>query len=218
MLLAVDTATRVAGIALYDQDGLRLEQMWLTGDNHTVELVPNVVRACEQQHLAPTDLRVIAVSIGPGSFTGLRVGLSVAKGLALALDIPLLGVPALDATAYAHARDPLPVCAVLPAGRARWCVAFYRTMDGDWQRYGDYALMSASEIVASLRCPTLVCGEMQGDLQQVLSTAAHGNAIVASPALAARRAGYLAELAWRRFARGERDDLSTLAPIYLQHS
>lgn len=217
LLLAIDTATRVTGIALYDQSGLHMEQMWVTADNHTVELMPYIVRACEQQGLVPSDLRAVAVSLGPGSFTGLRVGLSVAKGLALALRIPVLGVPTLDATAYAHCREVLPVCAVLPAGRERWCTAWYESRaDCGWQRSSDYALMSVDDLIASLREPTLVCGELDAQLVEVLRTRAAEQAVIASPALSLRRTGYLAELAWQRFSCGQCDDLSSLAPIYLQ--
>lgn len=219
MLLAIDTATRVTGLALYDQAGLHREEMWLTGDNHTVELMPYIVRACEQQGVVPADLRAVAISLGPGSFTGLRVGLSVAKGLALALEIPVLGVPTLDAIAYAHSREVLPVCAVVPAGRGRWCTALYR-MQGDcgWQRTSDYALVSADDLLASLREPTFICGELDAHLVEVLRAGAAERAVIASPALSMRRAGYLAELAWQRFSAGERDDLPSLAPIYLQHA
>lgn len=216
MLLAIDTATRIAGLALYDRDGLYVERMWRTSGNHTVELMPYIVRACEQQGLDPAALEAVGVSLGPGSFTGLRVGLSVAKGLALTLGIPLLGVPTLDATAYAHSREVLPICAVLPAGRGRWCTALYQTIADDWQRRSDYALMKTDDLIASLTEPTLLCGEIDMHLTEALREAAPENAIIASPAFAARRAGYLAELAWRRFVSGERDDLTTLAPIYLQ--
>ena len=219
MLLAIDTASRVTGIALYDQAGLHMEQMWLTGDNHTVELMPYIVRACEQQGLAPSALLAVAVSLGPGSFTGLRVGLSVAKGLALALEIPVLGIPTLDSTAYAHSREVLPVCAVLPAGRGRWCIASYQASAASgWQRTSDYALVSTEDLLASLKEPTLICGELDLQLTEMLCTVAAGRAILASPALRMRRAGYLAELAWQRFSSGERDDLSSLTPIYLQRA
>ncbi|MBC7231741.1 MAG: tRNA (adenosine(37)-N6)-threonylcarbamoyltransferase complex dimerization subunit type 1 TsaB [Chloroflexi bacterium] len=218
MLLAIDTATRIAGIALYDQDGLHAEYMWQTSDNHTVELMPYIVRACEQQTLAPSALTAVAVSLGPGSFTGLRVGMSVAKGLALALNIPLLGIPTLDATAYAHSHQPLPVCAVLPAGRGRWCTAFYQVVAGTWRRRSEYALATLDALSDLLKEPTLVCGEMDQRLIQALREAVPGHAIIASPAFAIRRAGYLAELAWQRFAAGERDNLSSLSPIYLQHA
>jgi len=218
LLLAIDTATRIAGIALYDQDGLRIEQMWRTGNNHTVELMPRIVRACEQQGLAPSALGAVAVSLGPGSFTGLRVGLSVAKGLALALNIPLLGVPTLDASAYAHSRELLPVCAVLQAGRGRLCVAFYQRIGGDWQRRSDYVLMSPDSLAASLKEPTFICGEIDLHLAEALRTAAPEQAIVARPASALRRVGYLAELAWQRFVAGEYDAPASLTPIYLQRA
>lgn len=218
MLLAIDTATRTAGLALYDQDGLHLEQMWRTCDNHTVELMPHVVRACDQQGLPPEALRVIAVSLGPGSFTGLRVGLSIAKGLALALGIPLIGVPTLDATAYAHSRETLPVCAVLQAGRQRLCVGFYRAVAGTWKRQSGYTLMSPHDLAVSLTEPTLLCGEIDGHLVKALRMSGPNQVIVADPAFSMRRAGYLAELAWKRFTSDECDDPISLTPIYMQHS
>jgi tRNA threonylcarbamoyladenosine biosynthesis protein TsaB len=219
LLLAIDTASHVTGLALYDLAGLHMEQMWLTGDNHTVELMPYIVRACEQQGLAPSALQAVAVSLGPGSFTGLRVGLSVAKGLALALEIPILGIPTLDATAYAHCREILPVCAALPAGRGRWCVASYRSSAAaGWQRTSDYALLSTADLVASVKEPTFICGELDLELRELLQTETAERAVLANPALSMRRAGCLAELAWQRFSAGERDDLPSLTPIYLQQA
>jgi tRNA threonylcarbamoyladenosine biosynthesis protein TsaB len=216
LLLAIDTATRTAGLALYDQSGLHVEQMWRTGDNHTVELMPYVVRACEQAGVQPSGLQAVAVSLGPGSFTGMRVGLSFAKGLVLALGVPLLGVPTQDAIAYAFAREVLPVCAVLPAGRGRWVAAVYQRVAGQWQRRQDPALFGEDALIASIREPTLVCGEFDQRLAAALRERAPDLALVASPALAVRRAGYLAELAWLRFAAGESDDPVSLSPIYLQ--
>ncbi len=216
MLLAIDTATHMAGIALYDQNGLHVEQTWRSSANHTVELMPSIVHACKQQGLAPSALTAVGASLGPGSFTGLRVGLSVAKGLALALNIPVLGVPTLDATAYAHSHETLPVCAILPAGRGRWCVAFYQSIAGDWQRRSEPALMNTDDLVAALQEPALVCGELDVQLVRELHRATPREVVIASPASAARRTGYLAELAWQRFVAGERDDLASLSPIYLR--
>ncbi len=216
MLLAIDTATRFAGLALYGQNGLLVEQMWRTRDNHTVELMPYIVHACEQQQLVPRALQAIGVSLGPGSFTGVRVGLSVGKGLATALNIPLLGVPTLDAAAYAHSRETLPVRSVLPAGRGRWCTALYQTLAGNWQRLSDYSLVDCDALVASLTERTLICGEVDTNLAEALRESNPDNAIVPGPALSARRPGFVAELAWQRFVSGERDDLTSLAPIYLQ--
>jgi tRNA threonylcarbamoyladenosine biosynthesis protein TsaB len=193
-----------------------MEQMWRTLDNHTVELMPYIVRACAQQGMQPSVLTALGVAIGPGSFTGLRVGLSIAKGLALAIDLPILAVPTLDASAYPHRREPLPVRAVLPAGRGRWCSALYQSIDGQWQRCSEYALMNADALLSSLREPTLICGEIDVALTKLLREAAPAHAVIASPALAQRRAGFLAEMAWQRLVNGEQDDPTSLHPIYLQ--
>ena len=82
MLIAIDTATRYAGIALLDtsKDRILGEETWYSVNNHTVQLMPRLSRLLEQQGVHPTELKAIAVSLGPGSFTGLRIGLGVAKG------------------------------------------------------------------------------------------------------------------------------------------
>ncbi|MEW5720118.1 MAG: tRNA (adenosine(37)-N6)-threonylcarbamoyltransferase complex dimerization subunit type 1 TsaB, partial [Chloroflexota bacterium] len=130
MLLAIDTATRLASIALYTADGVQAEMTWRTRENHTVELMAQIVRLLNLSRVTKEDLRAIGVALGPGSFTGLRVGMSVAKGLAYARQIPLLGIPTLDAVAHAHAHQPLPIWAVLAAGRGRYSVAQYAVKRG----------------------------------------------------------------------------------------
>ena len=85
MLLAIDTATRMPSLALYDGERVLAEETWRSANNHTVELAPALVRALERQRVSPSELRGIAVALGPGSFTGLLIGLGVAKGLALTL-------------------------------------------------------------------------------------------------------------------------------------
>ena len=91
MLLAVDTATRLAGLALYDpgKGQVLSEEMWHSANNHTVELMPRLVRMMQQQGLAPADLTGLVIGLGPGSFTGLRIGLGVAKGMAVAQRVPV---------------------------------------------------------------------------------------------------------------------------------
>src|SRR5574342_1070022 len=143
MLLAVDTATRNAGVALYNTEGIQAEITWRSRENHTVELTAQIAHLLELGKTAKKDLKAIGVALGPGSFTGLRVGMSVAKGVAFALSIPIIGIPTLDAIAYAHVSQPLPIYAVLVAGRGRYTVARYAAKDGFAVRVGDYALLNA---------------------------------------------------------------------------
>ena len=149
MLLALDTATRLASIALYDGQQLLSEATWHSAQRHTVELMPRVVQMLEQAELTPQSLSAVAVTLGPGSFTGLRVALSVAKGLAVAHDLALLGVPTLDVVAYPHRWQPLPVCALVQAGRRRVCWALYGWEERLWQPNGEYILSTVAEVVAS---------------------------------------------------------------------
>jgi tRNA threonylcarbamoyladenosine biosynthesis protein TsaB len=204
-------------LALYDGERVLAEETWCSANGHTVELVPGLVRMLKRQGVLPSQLSGIAVALGPGSFTGLRIGLGVAKGLALTLDIPLIGIPTLDALVYAQSRKRGPVCAVLQAGRGRVSAAFYRRRRGQWQRQGDYRLTTLDELCAEIETRTFFCGEIDAQATELLRERLGEKAIVASPASSLRRAGYLAELGWQRLERDEVDDPATLAPIYLRH-
>ena len=145
MLLAIDTATRCASIALYDGTRVLSEESWRTANYHTVELMPAIVRMVERQQLSVEALTAVGVSLGPGSFTGLRIGLGAAKGLALAREIPLLGLPTLKTVAYPHfdwRRGA--ICAVVEAGRGRLSVGFYRRHRGRLLSDVGYARLKGS--------------------------------------------------------------------------
>jgi tRNA threonylcarbamoyladenosine biosynthesis protein TsaB len=219
MLLAIDTATRLAGLALCDPaQGLVLaEETWRSANNHTVELMPRLVRLLEQQGLAPSDLTGLVVSLGPGSFTGLRIGLGVAKGLALAQNLPLVGVPTLDVVAQPHKVQRLPIWAVLQAGRGRICAAHYARAKGHWHRVGSYQLTTMEKLCDQVTEPVLFCGEIEAQDADLIGQRLGLTATVASAAASLRRGAYLAELGWERLARGDSDDPATLSPIYLQH-
>jgi tRNA threonylcarbamoyladenosine biosynthesis protein TsaB len=216
MLLAIDTATRYASLALYDGARVISEETWRTANYHTVELMPAIVRMLERQGVSVEALQSVGVSLGPGSFTGLRIGMGVAKGLVLARDIPLLGVPTLETVAYPHFSQRRPICAVVEAGRGRLCVQIYRRRRGRWRPTDQPHLTSPEGLCGMVETTTLFCGEIDAALAALLQERLADQTILASPATSLRRAGYLAELAWARFQEGEADDPDTLSPIYLQ--
>ncbi|MHB0858977.1 MAG: tRNA (adenosine(37)-N6)-threonylcarbamoyltransferase complex dimerization subunit type 1 TsaB [Anaerolineae bacterium] len=218
MLLAIDTATRQASLALYDASGVVAERSWRSANHHSVEVMPAIADMLAQQRLKMAALRAVAVSQGPGSFTGLRIGMSIAKGLCLGLDIPILGVPTLDTVAYAAGDPGIPVVAVLEAGRGRLCVATYH-FEGGWPvRVGDWALVTTSDWMVGESEPVLVAGEVSPDLADRLYAQPHGeNVAVTSLAGSVRRAGYLAEMAWGRHRAGQEDDLAGLGPLYTNY-
>ncbi|NPV08373.1 MAG: tRNA (adenosine(37)-N6)-threonylcarbamoyltransferase complex dimerization subunit type 1 TsaB [Anaerolineae bacterium] len=210
----MDTATAVASVALWSPYRLMAEETWASEANHTVELLPTIARLLERSHVQPRDLSGLAATRGPGSFTGVRIGVSLVKGLALALGIPLATVPTLDVIAYGQSSRHLPVRAVIQAGRGRLCWADYRWHRRRWSQQGEVSLGRPEDLVANVRGRTLFCGELYEEEVTLIQRTLGPAAVVASPAEGLRRAGYLAELAYRQLMRNEADSL-TVSPVYL---
>ena len=214
MLLAIDTSTQTIGLALYDGTQVLAEMHCQTKTHHTIELAPAVDELITRCNIKPVELKAIACALGPGSFTSLRIGLAFAKGLALSLRIPILGIPTFD---YLVASQPLqayPLVAVLPAGRRRLAVGWYRNEENRWRSSEEPVIMTAEDLSSLITEPTIICGEFDAEERQILGRK-WKNALLASPAQCVRHPGMLAELGWTRFKAGEQDEPISLAPIYL---
>jgi tRNA threonylcarbamoyladenosine biosynthesis protein TsaB len=214
MLLAIDTSTRTVGVALYDGTQVLGEIIWNSHDYHTVELAPAVSEILRRIQGNPADIKVLAVATGPGSFTGLRIGLAFAKGLCLARHLPLIGIPTLDIVAAAQPVQPLELAAVLQAGRSRLAVGWYHSTAGSWELDGEVEITDITRLVQRIQQPTLVAGELKEEERRALARK-YKNVHLASPAQALRRPAYLAELAWKRWQSGQVDDAASLSPLYL---
>jgi tRNA threonylcarbamoyladenosine biosynthesis protein TsaB len=210
LLLALDTSTRIASVAVFDGQQVLSETSWLAGREHSTRLLVEADATLDRVGRAPADLSGLVVARGPGSFTGVRVALSVAKGIAAALDIPAWGVSSLDVLAHAAETSLLPVRAVLEAGRGRYATALYeRGQSVDAPR-----LATLDQLCDLLAQPTLVIGELNAEARATLqaSTPTH----LASAAASVRRAGYLAELGWRAMRAGEAGDPRLLDALYVR--
>lgn len=225
MLLSLDTATRHSGLALYDGQQIVAELNWHSVDAQTTELLPRLEQLMAWAAVRPAGLAALAVSLGPGSFTGLRVAISLAKGMALAYSLPLIGVPTLDATAYPHLGND-PVCAVTQAGRGRVLWSIYEpdvpaagggaVVLGGWHgRRTAIALTDHAGLAAAIDRRMRVVGELTSELRDLLAARAGSLAALAGPAVTTRRAACVAELAWLRWQAGHADDPASLSPIYL---
>jgi tRNA threonylcarbamoyladenosine biosynthesis protein TsaB len=215
VLLAIDTSTRNVGIAIYDGSQVLSETIWASQDYHTVELAPAIAETLSRAGLKFQNLKVLAVATGPGSFTGLRIGLAVAKGIALACHLPIIGIPTLDIVAESQPIAPgVRLAAVLQAGRGRLAVGWYSATNGHWELNPPLEIMDAQKLSRYIHEPTLVCGELTEEQQHALARK-YKNVILISPAHSIRRPSLLAELAWRRWTSGEVDDPATLSPTYL---
>ncbi len=204
-------------MALSQEGELLGETTWRCPRNHEAELMPTVAALIERLGARKEDLKAIFVSLGPGGYMGLRVGVSTAKGLAFALGIDLVGVPRLEADAYQQAAYPGPICPVHQAGRgsgpatpAAWGV--YEGGTAGWREALPPRLTSLGELIERAPAECLFCGDIPEELAVALQEARPGAPVVR----ATRRAGTLAELGWRRLLAGRLDDPASLKPIYLR--
>ncbi len=216
MQLALDTSTSIASIALAEKGEVMAELTWHTDQNHSVELLPNLNHLLQ---LAKTDLKSVdafIVAKGPGSYNGLRVGLSTAKGLAFALEKPIVGVGTLEAEAFPHALSGLPVCVLQPAGASEIATATFQMRSGKWAQLEEERLTKLETLAEQIAEKTLFCGETLSGMAAQLSELLKEKAVFPSKSSLLRRAGCLAELGWIRLQEGKTDDVATLQPIYLR--
>ena len=227
MELAIDTATEIASIALSSAGKVEAEMSWPAGQNHTVELIPNILNLLQQtnielggeaESICELKIEAIIVAKGPGSFNGLRVGFATAKGLAFALDIPLVSVGTLEAEAFPYAETGLPICPVQDAGRGEIATALYQVEDGEWRQLIEEHITTVEELCESISSKTVFCGrfsERSCDFARRIEELMEEKAVILDNTFC--RAGFLAELGYRRLERGERDDVATVQPLYLRH-
>ena len=216
ILLAIDTSTRCIGLALYDSAQVLHEAIWTSNDYHTVELAPAVAEAMRKSGITAQNFGAIAVAIGPGSFTGLRIGLALAKGLSMVHQLPIIGIPTLDALAIAQPLLNIPMAAVLRAGRGRLAVSWYQVIEKRWESTGSIEICTPAEIVENIRAETYLCGELNKQERELINSQ-KTSILLASPARSLRRPAYLAEIAWERWMSGDVDDPASLTPTYLHY-
>jgi tRNA threonylcarbamoyladenosine biosynthesis protein TsaB len=222
MLLAIDTATRWTGVALHDGSAVVIEVGWQAGQTQTVELAPAVADVLRRVGLAAADLAGVAVSLGPGSYTGLRVGLALAKGLALANQTPLIGVPTLDIMAASLGELAGQLMVIVEAGRSRVIAGPYQWKGNKgWQAAATPVITSWPDLLHGIEAkgqdgaaPAVTfAGEVSAEAARLIR---EKKMRLVSPADGVRRAGYLAEIGWRRLRKGQVDDAAELVPIYLR--
>jgi tRNA threonylcarbamoyladenosine biosynthesis protein TsaB len=225
LLLGLDTATRRVGVVLADETGLlgRVELGRAAGSDpprHAETLAPAIVWCCEQCGVSLGQVSAVAVGIGPGMFTGLRVGVTTAKVLAQAQRVPVITIPSLDLLAYPLRYARRLVVATIDARRHELYWAMYRQVPGGVQRVSEYELGTPDDLVAEIEArgeDALVCGD--GALRFADAFESLGRRIeLAGPAHASPSLTALAELAAARYEREDFCAPSEVLPMYLRQS
>ncbi|MDX9851298.1 MAG: tRNA (adenosine(37)-N6)-threonylcarbamoyltransferase complex dimerization subunit type 1 TsaB [Anaerolineaceae bacterium] len=214
MLLAIDSSTQTVGIALFDGSQVIGEIIWQTRSHHTVELSPAIDELFKKCRINYEQLKGLAIAAGPGSFTSLRIGFAIVKGLALALHIPAVAIPTLDILVAAQPLRDIPMYALLQSGRNRYALGKYTHHAKGWMPEGEIVIKKIDEISEMVTSPTMLCGELLTDDRHFLLKN-NKNFILASPVQSLRRPSYLAYLAWKKLKTGKLDDVRFLSPIYI---
>jgi len=216
MILALNTSALQFGIAVVEGQGLILAEHYLSrGPKHFGGLVPAIKFLLDSSGIEPTGLECLAVAIGPGSFTGLRVGLATTKGLCQALNIPAVGVNTLEALAHQAARWGPKVVAMVHSRRDEVFGACFDTSDPEnIRRLTEDCSLSFQELREIATNGALFVGN-DYRLQAPHLKEIFGHSIpLAPPWCWALRASSIGILGLKRFHRGELDDPRELIPIY----
>lgn len=216
MQLAIDTSTDMASLALVQDDEILAELTWRCGQNHTAQLLPQLTHLLNQTGLSLQSVSCIIVARGPGSFNGLRVGISTAKALALGLGIPVIGISTFEAAAYQHAETGLPICPISNAGRGEISAAIYQKKHNEWHQLSAEHITTVESLCSQITAKTIFCGEFTPVIATQLRKQLKLKAIIPSPANRLRRASFLAELGQQRINADDYDNAVTLQPLYLR--
>jgi len=214
MLLAIDTSTAQVGLALYDGIQVLGEMTWTTRQHHTTELAPALAGLLSRSGVSMDTVGALGVAVGPGSFTSLRVGLSLVKGIALARHLPVIGISTLDIIAAAQPAGKIPLAVIIQAGRKRIAVGWYQFSENRWQAQGGVKGETVDELADEIESPTYIAGELSSEDRSRLARK-RTNILLASPVNCVRRPSILADLAWARWQKNDVDDAASLAPVYL---
>lgn len=219
IILGIETATPQVGCALGGVEGPLASFHAARGRRHAETLVPAIDFVCRHARVALSEVSVVAVDIGPGLFTGLRVGVATAKAMAQALRVPMIGLSSLDLLAFPLRHADALIATVIDARRGEVFWALYRAVPGGVQRLAPPRLSSPGELASELMATgedCLLVGDGAVRYAHAFDDARQGR--VAETAFAHPTATALVELAHPRAVREEFVQPSELAPLYLRKS
>lgn len=218
LVMGIDTSTMQGGVALLSGQGVVCEYTLNVKATYSERLLPLIDRAVQDAGITLGQVEGLAVAVGPGSFTGLRIGLSTAKGLAVAGGQPLVGISTLEAMAWTLPFCAHPICPILDARKGEIYCALFRHEGDRLIRLMDDAAVAPDRLLSYIQQPTVFLGDGLAVYEGLLRSELKELALF-SP-LAGRRgcAAAVAELGRRLLLDGHRDDLAQLAPHYLRPS
>ncbi len=212
MELCIDTSTRYATVGISEKGELIQELTWHSQRNHSVELAPAIENLLNIQKISVKDLAAIFVAKGPGAFSALRVGMSVAKSLSAGVEIPIVGISTTDIEVEPYLGISQNIIAMVPAGRERVYIAQY--VDGEVEQK-DIVVCNYDQISFNKTDDIFFCGEgVKGILESKYADIISGK--FARDVAPTRAASVLMKLGYGKLESGEFDDPISLEPIYVR--
>ena len=218
-ILAVDTATKSCSVAVIDGQTLLAEAIVITGETHSKHLMNLIHQVLQISHVSLKDIDGFAVTRGPGSFTGLRIGISTVKGLAASSGKPVVGVSTLDALANQADATPCLICTVIDARKEEVYFGRYRRIDGVLIKDTAEQVLPIVNAIEGIRESSYFIGD--GSLTYkpaILETIGEDRAAFAPRYHHTIRGATVANLGLERFKRNDVDDVSTFSPRYIRKS
>ena len=217
-IIAVDTATKSCSAAIVDDGVACAELTTVNNQTHSKHLMSMIDTVCDMSGLKIADMDGFAVTIGPGSFTGLRIGISAVKGLAWSLNKPVVGISSLDALAWQCIPAAYPICTLLDARKQEVYYCRYRLRDGELKKDSSEQVIALAEAINDIREPCMFIGnganlykeEILEKLGELAHFAGWNQDII--------RASSVARLSLERFIHHQTDDVALLVPHYIRKS
>ena len=217
-VLAIETSTYSGSIAASQGNEILGEYYLNMGPSHSERLVPAIDRLLGELNIDRRALGGVAVSLGPGSFTALRVGISTAKGIAYSLGIPVAGASSLEILAMNLPFSPFQVCAAADARKGELFCALFRTGEGRAARLTEDMIIAPPGLMEIIKEKTIFIGEGALLYRDFLEDngLGGGDSLFCPPYLNYPRASSLAIYGYERFKEGHADEVLGLAPMYLR--
>ena len=214
--LALDTSDDNIGLALSDESNILAELKWPTSQNHSVELLPAIHYLLTMAGFGIRGIDAVFVARGPGNYTGLRVGVSVAKGLSYSLGRPLVSASTLELLAYPHSFYGLPVFSLMDAGHAEWAGAIFLREGDRLLPLMDETLLDLEEVIERTQDRSIICGAFNSEDGFRLHSALGDKATIVSCAATQRKVAFLVDLCLPKLRQGNVENIATFEPVYLR--
>ena len=218
-ILGIDTSTRCGSVGLIDEGEVISEYLLNIPITHSERLLGAIDYLIREAHCPMEELDGWAISLGPGSFTGLRIGVSTVKGLAYATRKPVAGVSSLDVLASQISPTPYLICPILDARKGEVYTAFYRYDETNLlKRLSDYQAMRPQDLVKNIKGKIIFVGEGIKTYGDYLGKSLSSLALFPNPSLHLPLGSAVARLGSELLRKGESLDVKTFTPIYVRLS